>query len=194
MVASVPWAVGSPGAQQQAEGALRSQVLAGTASLLGGASKTARTASVGDQETEIFNNLTAVKVTTSRVAMHLSDRYRRALFREIDRLLSVEDWDDDSSLLDEKSFETFLRAIIYGRIRRVPSLGVAAGRVLASWRSSMPAQRLYVEFLADDRVSAVGSINGANGAEQTFSLKVPSAKLHERLIELGFDVKIFNAT
>jgi hypothetical protein len=142
----------------------------------------------------VFNNLATLKVATSKLAMHLSDRYRTSLFDEVDRLLNIENWDDDSSLVDVRSFETFLRAVLYNRIGRMPSLGISQGLVLAAWHGRKGAQRLYVEFLPDDRVKVLLTTAGATSAsDESATLVAPSSLLRVRLTGLGFDEMVLDA-
>lgn len=147
-----------------------------------------------DPKMAIFDNSVALKVAVSRLAMHLSDRYRIGLFREVDRLLDFENWDDNSSLGDIRSFETFLRAVLYNRIRKIPSLGISQGRILAAWRGREDAQSLYVEFLPDDRVKALLTTTGSTSAFDEFAaLVAPARLLRTRLSGLGFDEAVLDA-
>jgi hypothetical protein len=146
-----------------------------------------------DPTQAVFDNAVALKVATGKLAMHLSERYRTKLFSEVDRVLNIENWDDDSSLIDERSFATFLRAILYNKIPRVPSLGVSQGRLLASWHARGGAQLLYVEFLADDRLKILLTTAGDAQTSESAALIVPSRLLRERLSGLDFEEAVLDA-
>ena len=104
-------------------------------------------------ELQLFNNAAEVKILFGDYLRHLSINWRPLIFKEVDRLLDVDAWNEDSSMLMVASFRTFLRFVDHARPRSVPSLGVGHdGSVLAAWISE-PLQ-LYVTFLPYDRVSA----------------------------------------
>jgi hypothetical protein len=147
-----------------------------------------------DLNQALFDNAVTIKVASSKLSMHLSQRYRSQLFEEVDRLLDIDNWDDDSTLIDDRSFQTFLRAILYNRIGKIPSLGVSQGRLLASWHNHDASQRLYVEFLIDDRVKVILTTAGqTKESDEAAALMVPSRRLRERLSGLGIDPAVFDA-
>ena len=151
---------------------------------------TGRTAAT---ESEIFDNRTILKVAAGQVAMHLSASYRAKLFAEVDRLLSTQDWDDDSSLIDPASFRTYLRTILFARVAIVPTLGVSGGFLLASWGRSEPPQRIYIRFLPKDIVSAVGS-HGSGKEQERFSFSGPARLFRQRLAGAGFNMSLLDGT
>src|SRR5688572_28873507 len=64
-----------------------------------------------NEEEQVFNRLVALKVLTSGLAMHLERIWRAGLFRSLDNLLDVEDWDFSDDLPTVESFRTFLRMV-----------------------------------------------------------------------------------
>src|SRR5260221_2450010 len=105
-------------------------------------------------EAELFENKAALKLLTSQVAMHLVGNERDTLFAAIDRLLSVENWEDESATIDTKAFQSFLRCIIYAHPHRLPNMGVGpGGSVLAAWHKH--EKTVQVEFLAGDQCIAL---------------------------------------
>lgn len=102
-------------------------------------------------EARIFDHRIALKVLTSKVAMHLDGAWRAGLFRSLDTLLDGEEWDFSDALPSEASFKTFLRMIVYLSSARRPSLGATAdGHIVAAWTCGQ--DRLTIECLPDDSV------------------------------------------
>lgn len=115
-------------------------------------------------EVRIFNRLMAFKILTSRVAMHLDGKWKDGLFRQLDFLLDVEEWDSDFALPSEASFETFLRVVTYLRPFERPSLGASeAGTLVASWKSG--DLDLFMDFLPGSFVRWVASRDANEGRE-----------------------------
>jgi hypothetical protein len=116
-------------------------------------------------ETILFKNRADLKVITSKVAMHLTNEQRHSIFSAIDRLLSVTEWEDESSEIDEKSFQSFLRFTIYARPRNLPNLGVSPdGALLAGWHAD--GKSIHVEFLPEDQCMALVRLQSARGPER----------------------------
>src|SRR5579871_4590771 len=57
-------------------------------------------------EEQLFDNSANLKVSFSQIAMHLAPIWRNTIFEQLDSLLDVGDWQDDSSLIDGSSFST----------------------------------------------------------------------------------------
>lgn len=104
-----------------------------------------------DPNAKVFDQLVALKVSTSSLAMHLDGAWRRGLFGQLDHLLDPEDWDFSDTLPTTESFKTFLRLMIsLGHVRR-PSLGsTATGDIIAAW--IVGKDRLTLECLPEDHV------------------------------------------
>jgi hypothetical protein len=94
----------------------------------------------------LFDNAADLKIAFAQIAMHLSPDWRRTIFKQLDRLLDLNSWEDDSALIERIPFMTFLRFVIYAAPTRFPSLGVSPhGHVLAAWMC--PPQQILVLFL-----------------------------------------------
>lgn len=101
----------------------------------------------------LFDNAANLKRDMSQYAMHLDVPLRDWIRSRIDALLSLDNWEEDSSAISQTSFATFLRFITATKPQRLPSLGVSpAGHVLASWW--LGDKRLYVEFMPSEIAKA----------------------------------------
>ena len=115
-------------------------------------------------EVELFDNAAQLKVLFSQIAMHLSSKWRATIFEQVDALLKLEDWEEESSLIQINTFSTFLRFIIYMAPDRLPSLGVGPiGHLLAAWVKG--DQRITVQFLPNDQAIATIVKQGTRGKE-----------------------------
>ena len=122
-------------------------------------------ADIGGLEAELFENRSSLKLLTSQVAMHLSLDERRGLFAAIDRLLSIEHWEDESAQINQEAFRSFLRFTIFTRPREMPNVGVGPdGMVLVGWHSV--CQSVHVEFLPKDQCVALIRTQSACGPER----------------------------
>jgi hypothetical protein len=107
-----------------------------------------------ENEEIVFDRLVALKMLASGVAMHLEASWRGGLFRQLDNLLDVEEWDFSDDLPSVESFRTFLRMVIFSRLKNRPSIGATAdGRIIAAWASGK--DRLTIECLPNDRIRFV---------------------------------------
>ncbi|HTY66719.1 MAG TPA: hypothetical protein VMH36_08715 [Alphaproteobacteria bacterium] len=92
-----------------------------------------------------------LKVRTAAVAMHISEKWRLDLFRQLDDLMDIESWHLEDQPIDPESFMTFLRFLIYEKNIKRPSLAISTnGAIIAAWFE--PGQRLTIEFHAKDHV------------------------------------------
>jgi hypothetical protein len=115
-------------------------------------------------EDKLFENAADLKITLSQIVMHLEPEWRAIIFRQLDYLLDLNNWEEDSSLIRKSTFITFLRFIIYAAPARVPSIGVGyTGNLLAAWRHE--SQRVDVEFLQDDNASLTFARQGTHSRE-----------------------------
>jgi len=104
-------------------------------------------------EDQLFENGAQLKVSFSNIAMHLTTKWRTTIFEQLDFLLMLENWQDDSALIQMPTFLTFLRFLIFAAPNRLPSLGVSPnGNVLAAWLKG--DERITVQFLPEDRAVA----------------------------------------
>jgi hypothetical protein len=102
-------------------------------------------------EERLHNALGTAKVLLSQVSMHLDKAWRDKLFQQLDCLLDVDSWDEADDVLDNSSFATFLRMILYYKLERRPALGLSyRGHLLADW--TVNNESLTIEFLPKDEV------------------------------------------
>lgn len=115
-------------------------------------------------EETLFDRRAELKKAVSLVSMHLPERWRTSIFKQIDRLLNLENWSEDSRLIEHSPFVTFLRFTIYADPKSLPGLSVAPnGHIVASWHSG--EMRAFVEFLEQDKAYAVLSKRTPRGNE-----------------------------
>jgi hypothetical protein len=113
----------------------------GTVAAMGGRSVEAR----------LYVALADAKVLTSRIAMHLDRHWRDKLFRQLDSLHDIDEWDLDTQPLDKASFSTFLRTLHAIGMKRRPGLGLSfKGNLIGAW--TVGPNRLTIEFLPDDKL------------------------------------------
>ena len=105
-------------------------------------------------EDKLYDNSAAVKINFGLYARHLPDEWRQAIFQDIDRLLCISDWDEESALINETSFKTFLRFLVHTPPAAMPALGVNHdGSLLAAWIKG--EQKVTVSFLPNDQAKAI---------------------------------------
>lgn len=128
-------------------------------------------------ERQLFGNRASLKIATSQVAMHLTGDQRRILFSELDRLLDIANWEDESALVNLDAFRTFLRFMIFARAGRIPNLGVDEdGSVLASWHGKQAT--VFAEFAPGDQcVAMIKSMTDRGPESLTWS--GPAARLRD---------------
>jgi hypothetical protein len=98
---------------------------------------------------QLYDALASFKIKTAAVAMHLDRDWRAKLFRQLDNLLDVENWESDDLPPQLASFSTFLRLLILLRPDKRPGLGAAHdGKMIATWTSG--TDKLTVECLPND--------------------------------------------
>lgn len=104
-------------------------------------------------EAQLFDNAAELKIALSHIVMHLAPEWRAIIFRQLDSLLDINSWQDDSAFIQKSTFTTFLRFIIFAAPTRLPSLGVGlTGHILAAWNNG--DQRIAVEFFPEDKAAA----------------------------------------
>jgi hypothetical protein len=115
-------------------------------------------------EAQLFDNAAELKISLSQIVMHLVPEWRAIIFRQIDSLLEMNSWQDDSAFIQKSTFTTFLRFIIFAAPTRLPSLGVSLnGHILAAWKNGN--QRIAVEFFSEDKAAATFVKQGAYSRE-----------------------------
>jgi hypothetical protein len=115
-------------------------------------------------EEKLFDNAAQLKIALSQIVMHLAPEWRAVIFRQLDTLLDLNNWQDDSALIQKSTFMTFLRFIVFAAPTRLPSLGVGStGHILAAWNNSN--QHIAVEFLPADKAAAAFVKQGERSKE-----------------------------
>jgi hypothetical protein len=128
------------------------------------------------QDEVLFDARAALKLMVSQISMHLAGEWRASIFKQIDMLHSLEDWDADSDLILPASFRTFLRFVVFSAPKRTPSLAIAPqGNPVASW--VLEDKQVHVEFLPQDKANAVMSKITDRGPEaSSWRGPVPNVK------------------
>jgi hypothetical protein len=117
---------------------------------------------------QLFEALAQAKILTSQVAMHLETEWRHKLFRQLDSLHDIAEWELGDEPIQRGSFATFLRAILSINPKRRPDLGLSnAGHLVAAWVTG--GDRLTIEFFANDRVRWVLSRRNENDVPERFA-------------------------
>jgi len=114
-------------------------------------------------DVQLFDNAAEIKMAFSQIVMHLTPEWRTVIFKQIDILLDLNSWEEDSAFIQKSTFTTFLRFIIFAKSTRLPSLGVdITGHLLAAWNNDN--QRIIVEFFTEDKAAAtfvkLGALSG----------------------------------
>ena len=105
-------------------------------------------------EEALFDATAGVKVMTSQVAMYLDSQWRSKLFKQIDFLHDIDEWEQGDEPLQRESFATFLKAICELKPKKGPGLGLTpTGQLIAAW--TVGSSRLTIEFLGNSRVKWV---------------------------------------
>lgn len=85
-------------------------------------------------EERLYEAVAVAKIATSHVAMYLDPEWRKRLFRQLDSLHDVAEWEPGTSPVTRSSFVGFLRAMFYVKPLRKPGLGLSVyGELLAAW-------------------------------------------------------------
>lgn len=143
-------------------------------------------------ELKLFNNAADVKIQFGEVLRHLSVRWRPEVFAQIDELLDPNAWNDESSLIDRRSFGTFLRFLDFARPSRLPALGISHdGNLMAAW--ILVHARVFVTFMSSDRVEATFLGQTDRGEEQITAWRGPVASLKDRVTLEGAGGCLFDA-
>ena len=102
-------------------------------------------------EEELYDALATFKIRTAIVAMHLDRELRSKLFRQLDGLLSVDDWEVTDRAPSINSFVTFLRLLTLLKPARLPGLDASGeGNLIAAW--TVGVDRLTAECQPRDMV------------------------------------------
>jgi hypothetical protein len=131
----------------------------------------------------LFDALAAAKVLTSQVAMHLDPTWRTRLFRQLDSLHDIEEWEEGDLPLRSASYQTFLKGMLALDPQRRPGLGLSSGgNLIAAWTTG--DDRLTIEFLPDDQARWVISRRGVDGPAR-YAGHEPVSSLPDSLAKHG---------
>ena len=132
----------------------------------------------------LYNNAAELKQDFSVYAVHLNVSWRKIVFSQLDDLLDLDAWNEDSAFVRAESFRTFLRFLAYAKPSRIPSLGVDhQGNLITAWIDD--PRRLFVTFLPRDRVNASMIGVTSRGEEELTSWSGPVAALRETVERMG---------
>ena len=113
-------------------------------------------------EARSYDALVKAKIWTSKVATHLSDEYRHKLFKSLDRLHDIDEWEPGDAPMVDASFVTFLRTVLIVKHKKWPSLGLShRGHLFGIWGNAH--DRVTLEFLPDDQIKWVLTYKNHNG-------------------------------
>tara|TARA_R110002095_G_scaffold183373_3_gene160565 strand:+ start:1311 stop:1892 length:582 start_codon:yes stop_codon:yes gene_type:complete len=114
-------------------------------------------ASSEDIEFQLFENRSNLKQMISKIAMHMKDDVRKDFFKQLDNLLDIEEFTDDDSLINPRSFHSFLNffAVTSG-LKRIALTVAPSGNTVASWL--LDNESLHIEFLSNSLATAVASL------------------------------------
>lgn len=135
-------------------------------------------------EERLFNNRATLKILTSQISMHLHRLQREDLFKQLDSLLDLEAWAEDSSLVWDTSFLTFLRFLTYKQQVLRPALTVSPnGNIMATWLGA--GRRLTIEFQNRDMVRTVAHLKPENDEMESLAYVGPLRRLDAILEPFG---------
>ena len=133
-----------------------------------------------DLAERLFDALASAKVITASVAMHLDCARRDKLFRQLDSLHDLAEWEEGDEPLQQSSFETFLKAMLAVNPERQPGLGLShAGHLIGAW--TIGRDRLTIEFLPNDWVKWVLAQYKEDDEARRFAGQTPVSELTESL-------------
>ena len=103
----------------------------------------------------LFDASAKVKILTSQVAMYLSTELRGKIFKQVDMLHSVEDWDEEEDeVINQSSFKSFLSGLLLIDPEVGPGIGISyEGNLIAAWTAGR--DRLTIEFLSNNHAKWV---------------------------------------
>jgi hypothetical protein len=128
----------------------------------------------------LFDALAAAKVLAASVAMHLDRARRDKLFRQLDSLHDVTEWEEGDEPLQRSSFGTFLKATLAINPQRQPGLGLSqTGHLIGAWTTQR--DRLTIEFLPNDWVRWILAYYKEDHEPRRFAGQTPVSELAEGL-------------
>lgn len=135
---------------------------------------------VSTTESKAFDAVAAAKIMVSQVAVHLSNDIREKIFRSLDRLHDVDEWElGDSPILSE-SFKTFIQFFLAVKPTSWPSFGLThKGRLFAVWGDS--EDHINIEFLEQNMVKWTLSFKDGQGISSRVAGKTPVLSIQNNL-------------
>ena len=131
-------------------------------------------------EERLFDALAAAKMLTASVAMHLNRARRDKLFRQLNSLHDLAEWEESDEPLQRSSFGTFLKAMLTVNPQRQPGLGLSqAGHLIGAW--TIDRDELTIEFLPNDWVKWVLARYKDDDEPRRFAGQTPVSELAEGL-------------
>lgn len=102
-------------------------------------------------EVNLQSRLRDVLVRVGSVGQYFDYDYRALLISNLKELFETDGWEADDTLPDVRSFETFLRLVLYINPGKRPGLAISpSGNAVAVWFSE--SGRVVLECLPKDRV------------------------------------------
>ncbi|MFZ0590092.1 MAG: hypothetical protein WAM39_06400 [Bryobacteraceae bacterium] len=133
-----------------------------------------------DLAERLFDALASAKQLTASVAMHLDRARRDKLFRQLDSLHDLAEWEEGDEPLQQSSFGTFLKAMLAVNPQRQPGLGLShVGHLIGAW--TVDRDRLTIEFLPNDWVKWVLGRYKEDEEPRRFAGQTPVSELTEGL-------------
>ena len=100
---------------------------------------------------KLYDATSEVKILTSQVSMYLTREWRDRVFKQLDNMHDISEWDADTSPIQKESYKTFLKLVISLKPNKHPGLGLSdKGFLLAAW--IVGGDRLTTEFLPNDNI------------------------------------------
>lgn len=141
-------------------------------------------------EERLFDARAAAKQMIASIAMHIDAPRRARLFKQLDSMHALDDWDEGDDPLDADSFASFLRSLFHLSPTKYPSLGLTHdGHLLAAWTKG--DDQLVIEFMPkrkarwslsrsiDGQVERAAGDNAISRLHAVLSPYEPDRWLHE---------------
>jgi hypothetical protein len=101
-------------------------------------------------EEKLFDARATAKQMIASVAMHIDATRRARLFKQLDSMHGVDEWNEADDPLRRDSFASFLRSLFHLTPSKYPTLGLSRdGHLLAAWKRG--SDQLVIEFLPQFR-------------------------------------------
>gem|GEM_PF-3783469 len=111
----------------------------------------------------IFSNRSDLMIATSSISMHLPERLRRDIVKQVAEILNPEHLNYDGCLINISSFLEFLKFIVLKKIRPAAYSVSAKGNFMASWFHQ--DDRIHIEFIEENLFCTIVSKKNADKFE-----------------------------